>query len=103
LAQKHLETHIQYGESEIVGVRKQTGLLVEIVGTAAPCYKNPGLTPEEYGQLWSKLTQHIPTAASTLRHFKDDLDAEVYADASGHSLGVAVIQQGNWWPSQAGS
>jgi len=52
------------------------------------------LQKEEYTELWDKLVRHIQSAANTLRHFDEDSEADLYADASGYALGVIIIQKG---------
>ena len=41
---------------------------------------------------WTKLQKHLASAITTLRHWREDLDADLYADASGHGIGLILIQ-----------
>ena len=50
------------------------------------------LTPHEYEVEWTKLLRHIQSAANTLRHWDESQDADLYTDASGHALGVLLLQ-----------
>lgn len=50
------------------------------------------LPPDQYLESWGRLMRHVAKATSPLRHWKDDTDADLYADASGHSVGVVIIQ-----------
>lgn len=43
---------------------------------------------------WHKLLRHIASAVNSLRHWCDDQDADLYADASNAALGVVLIQNG---------
>lgn len=52
----------------------------------------PILPPEEVQRHWSNLVRHIRSAACTLRHWRDGVPADLYADASGYALGVVIIQ-----------
>lgn len=51
------------------------------------------LPPGEYSQEWGKLLRHLYSAVSTLRHWKEEQDADLYADASGHGIGVVLLQR----------
>lgn len=44
-------------------------------------------------ELWPKLKCHMASAATSLRHWKENKDADLYADASGHALGVILVQE----------
>lgn len=52
------------------------------------------LNPTEVATQWGGLIRHIQSAANTLRHWRDGVPADLYADASGTALGVVVIQNG---------
>jgi len=41
---------------------------------------------------WARLLHHIKSAVTSLRHWKEKADADVYADASNRGLGVVLIQ-----------
>lgn len=43
---------------------------------------------------WHKLLRHITSAITSLRHWRDNQDADLYADASQTALGVVLIQNG---------
>jgi hypothetical protein len=51
------------------------------------------LAPLEYEKEWGRLIRHVREAASTTRHWKEGVDADLYTDASGHGLGAVLIQQ----------
>lgn len=48
----------------------------------------------EYAREWRRLLAHVQSAANTLRHWNEAEPADVYTDASGHSLGTIIIQHG---------
>lgn len=50
------------------------------------------LSPEGLRAEWNKLLRHILSAISSLRHWGDDADADLYCDPSGHGLGLVIIQ-----------
>lgn len=52
------------------------------------------LSPEAYRESWGKLLRHIYSAVASLRHWDDNANADLYTDASGHGLGVVLIQNG---------
>jgi hypothetical protein len=41
---------------------------------------------------WHKLLRHIAAAASSLKHWDEEQEADLYADASGKALGVVLVQ-----------
>jgi len=59
-----------------------------------PTNSQPLLPPDQLQSEWRQLILHILSAAQTLRHWKDGVPADLYADASKTALGVVVIQQG---------
>lgn len=50
------------------------------------------LTEQEYQKQWKNLLCHIASAVCSLRHWNESEDADLYGDASGHGLGVILIQ-----------
>ena len=52
------------------------------------------LTNEEYGSQWGALRRHLKEAATTTRHWKPGVDADLYTDASGYALGAILLQTG---------
>lgn len=52
------------------------------------------LTTADYAEQWEKLRKHLRSAATTTRHWKEGVDADLYTDASGHALGAVLLQQG---------
>lgn len=50
------------------------------------------LSPHEYEKEWRRLTAHLVSAATTTRHWKEGVDADLYTDASGFGLGAILIQ-----------
>lgn len=50
------------------------------------------LEPDEYGKEWRRLMGHLASASVSLRHWSENLDNDVYTDASGRGLGAVVIQ-----------
>ena len=69
-------------------------LVSHFTGQLYPGDKPSSLTPDEYEKQWKRLLQHVQSAANTLRHWKEDDVADLYTDASGHALGVIIIQNG---------
>lgn len=56
--------------------------------------KGLALAAEEYDQQWKKLMQHIKEACTDVRHWKEQEDAALYTDASGHAAAALIIQDG---------
>lgn len=52
----------------------------------------PLLGIDEYEKEWGKLLRHVQSAANTLRHWKEDEPADLFTDASGHAVGVLILQ-----------
>jgi len=52
------------------------------------------LDPAEYARQWAELIGHLASAATTTRHWKDGVDADLYTDASGYAVGAIVLQLG---------
>lgn len=52
------------------------------------------LEPAAYAQEWERLKNHLRTAATTTRHWKEGVDADLYTDASGYALGAILLQGG---------
>lgn len=50
------------------------------------------LAPEDYSREWRRLMGHIASAATSLRHWKEGVDSDLYVDASGTGLGAIIIQ-----------
>lgn len=50
------------------------------------------LSDESAHEEWQKLKQHLVSCVTTLRHWKEDLDAQLYVDASKTGLGAILIQ-----------
>lgn len=64
----------------------------------AKLYENPRdggpLDDQSAAEEWQKLLRHIASCITTLRHWKEDLDADLYVDASNTGLGVILFQDG---------
>lgn len=52
------------------------------------------LEPAELDRQWKELTGHLSSAATTTRHWKEGVDADLYTDASGYAAGVILLQEG---------
>jgi hypothetical protein len=52
------------------------------------------LEPAEYDKQWKELIGHLSSAATTTRHWRDGVDADLYTDASGYAVGAVLLQQG---------
>ena len=52
------------------------------------------LSDAEYASQWSRLKQHLASSLTINHHWRDDVDADVYTDASQHAIGVVVLQEG---------
>lgn len=59
-----------------------------------PTQTSASLSDESAREEWAKLIKHVASCVSTLRHWKEDLDADLYVDASLTGLGAIVIQNG---------
>lgn len=59
-----------------------------------PTQTQAPLTAEHYALEWGKLIRHLRSAATTLRHWQENEDADLFTDASKTGLGVIVIQHG---------
>lgn len=57
-----------------------------------PGSNQPFLTEEEYQKHWKNLLRHIASAINSLRHWNESEDADLFCDASGHGLGVILVQ-----------
>lgn len=69
-------------------------LMSHFVSHLYPGKDGTPLSLTEYHKEWERLLKHMQSAANTLRHWKDHEDADLYADASGHALGVVLMQDG---------
>lgn len=49
---------------------------------------------EEYQRQWTKLMRHIAKSVTTLKHWKEEEDADLYTDASGSGAAAVLIQDG---------
>lgn len=52
------------------------------------------LPKAEYEREWARLLGHLVSAATTTRHWRDGVDANLYTDASGYALGAILLQEG---------
>ncbi|RYF49190.1 MAG: hypothetical protein EOO38_08450 [Cytophagaceae bacterium] len=52
------------------------------------------LPPDEYAKEWSRLRRHLASAISSLRHWRPNIPAQLFTDASGTGIGVILIQGG---------
>jgi hypothetical protein len=52
------------------------------------------LETDAYSKEWTRLLRHVATAVTSLRHWKEGVECDVYTDASGTGLGVVLIQEG---------
>jgi len=59
-----------------------------------PNNDTPPLLGESVQQEWTKLMKHFASCVTTLRHWKEEMDADLYVDASGAGLGLILLQQG---------
>ena len=48
----------------------------------------------EYKQTWLNLMRHLKASATTTRHWMDNVDADLYTDASGYAVGAILLQRG---------
>ena len=48
----------------------------------------------EYKLTWLNLMCHLKIAATTTRHWSDNVDADLYTDASGYAVGAVLLQRG---------
>jgi hypothetical protein len=69
-------------------------LTSHFTGELYPNKEGLRLPPEEITVHWRKLLHHLATCVTSLRHWNENLDADLYADASGHSLGIVLLQEG---------
>lgn len=52
------------------------------------------LSVTEYARHWERLLRHISTALTVNHHWRDDVAADLYTDASQYALGIIVLQEG---------
>jgi hypothetical protein len=52
------------------------------------------LPVEEYHKEWKKLTSHLASAISSMKHWEEGVNADLYVDASQFALGAVVLQKG---------
>ena len=57
-----------------------------------PTQSSAPLSIHKYEEEWSKLLRHIASAVTSLRHWDEGKDADLFTDASGKGLGVVIIQ-----------
>jgi hypothetical protein len=50
------------------------------------------LTKDDYCIAWRKLLGHLASATTSLRHWNESEDGDLYADASGTGLGLILVQ-----------
>lgn len=62
----------------------------------AQLYPGQGQTLSEgqRSELWAALLRHVAGSITTIRHWDEHGDADLYADASGLGLGVIILQKG---------
>lgn len=59
-----------------------------------PTQTQAPLSEDTYALEWGKLVSHLHSAATTLRHWQEDEDADLFTDASREGLGVIILQRG---------
>jgi hypothetical protein len=52
------------------------------------------LSLDELRVHWAKLLRHIAACVTSLRHWNEKQDADLYADASGTAVGIILVQDG---------
>lgn len=60
----------------------------------AKLYENSTTGADEIANLWGKLLRHIRVAITTLHHWDDSKDADLYTDASGAAAAAVILQEG---------
>lgn len=55
--------------------------------------KGEALSASEYEKEWGRLKRHIANRITTLGHFDEHQEAQLYADASGRGVGAVLLQQ----------
>jgi hypothetical protein len=63
-------------------------------GALYPSESKPVLPEEDLQKHWHSLLRHIASAITSLRHWREEEDADLFADASGYGIGVILIQEG---------
>lgn len=56
--------------------------------------KDNNLSPEEYEKEWKRLLRHVARAVTTLGHWNEDADADLFTDASNKGAAAVLIQDG---------
>lgn len=59
-----------------------------------PNNSTPPLLGEAVQREWTKLLKHFASCVTTLRHWKEEVDADLYVDASGSAIGLILVQEG---------
>ena len=67
-------------------------LVSHFSSTLYPKKNSPPLEAAEVTKLWNSLLRHVASAVTSLRHWNDNADADLYCDASGHGIGVVLVQ-----------
>lgn len=74
-------------------LRDHLPLLGHFTAMLYPDKQGLRLSEEQYAAEWGKLHRHLQ-AATTLRHWTNGKDADLYTDASGYALGAVLMQDG---------
>jgi hypothetical protein len=69
-------------------------LTAHFTASLYPGQNTPLLQPDELVMQWGQLMSHIRSAATTLRHWRDGVPADLYVDASGRATGAVMVQDG---------
>lgn len=59
-----------------------------------PNDSTPPLLGKAVQEEWTKLLRHFASCVTTLRHWKEEKDADLYVDASGSAIGLILVQEG---------
>lgn len=65
-----------------------------LTATLQPGANTVPLPPEEFEEQWQRLVKHVATSITTLARWDEELDADLYTDASREGCAAVLIQDG---------
>lgn len=88
----HTKSEMQSALGLVSYLRDFIPLVSHFTAELYPDRDGARLDPPEYARQWALLLRHIGSAVNSLRHWNEDKEGDLYADASGLGVGVILIQ-----------